>query len=1459
MLPVFSQFILRQAIRTPLYLLNPNVIPHELVSLPRFSVIHYLDTKQNNHFPVRDLYYFRDIPKNKKIPIFHITDLESKTETTTLENKMALAEVRKWNQANVKHFKAINLLESPNSDSNLIAIYNYNILKDLYKYKTSMQSTYYKFFNLNYTYWSTVKKAVNADKDSIHFVSIDLPNNIPNFNIINMILKFNIVKYTRIVSDTDLLHVIDLYKWLVENTRPSSSMLEITDEESKRIVVEFKYKGYSCFLPLYVIRGMSKESSLESDVKISDSKIQKLFILMLYKVQDKVNTLLEQNIPEEEVRDETDKEQLEEIKEEDIDDDNDINVEDDDYIGVQEDNDINTQDDSNVSDSLPDISRLAKIKNKDIDIENIYKDLEVENFDNLIDKEITKFELNNEEVDNLYEETILKVEQESDTETKEDPVLVNHSQEEIEKILSNKTVSDRFDRYIQEAVKFKILSPSEIRSLKKAKEERTLLKSPYDKDIPLDAFKNVTSSDIELTSEEMKIDVKNNLITDDLKKEVINKFDKKYIDKVLRKDIVACISHLENSNLIIRDYTIEESKTALGNYEIHKLTIKPFNARESTIYFKLPKIDKEGEFVASGVKCRLRKQRTDLPIRKISPTKVALTSNYGKLFIFRTERKANDPYDYLANFIRNNYINEEGLVTKIIPGGRNLNHLKLPNIYHYLSSQFTEIHTTKFSLLLNYNEQRNYVSEDILKDINARNLVFCGYLPNKHILVVDFNDIFYDYTDKMTKLGTIDELLELDSSKVPKPYSVIKLLGDNIPLGVCMAYYLGLNELISVTGTKATVIESNKHYKLNKDELVLKFSDFKLILKIPNKETELLFNGFLYYKDFIKQHSIREFSYKDIYLNLLEFREGGLIHIKELNLLEELFLDPITVDVLRSINEPTDYFKLLLRANELLRDFSHPDINDPNYSRIRGYDRIPGLMYKALTESIRDFRFKRGGRNKIELDPYKVWNYVTQDNTKKISEDVNPVLDVKEAEIVTLSGLDGLDKDATPKLLRRYHKNDIGLVSEATVDSSDVALNVYLTPYAKIKNIRGLIDIDNKESQENRSKVFSTSVLLAPMSEYDDPKRINFVNIQNSHTISSKGYMQPIIRTGFEYIMPYKVGSLYCTIAKDNGDVVGKTDKLLTVKYENGEVEGIPLGNRYGRMEGTVYPHSLVTELNVGDKFKKNDYLAYNENFFERDWLDPSRLIMKFGRNITVALTMNEEVFEDSSAISSELSKQMTTTVVKERIFIFEFNKNIVNILPEGTAVEPNTVLFTVVDENTDYSNLSESTIEMLQNLASLSPKAKVYGVIDRYEVKYNGDVSDMSPSIRRLVNRLDKLAHEETKGTEYEITSNRVTSEYRSEGKNLNVNTLELKVFIRIDVAAAVGDKGVFANQMKSIVSDVYTSTVTTESGTRVDAMFSYKGILNRIVNSPILIGTTSRLIKHVSKKAAEVYFNNK
>jgi hypothetical protein len=72
------------------------------------------------------------------------------------------------------------------------------------------------------------------------------------------------------------------------------------------------------------------------------------------------------------------------------------------------------------------------------------------------------------------------------------------------------------------------------------------------------------------------------------------------------------------------------------------------------------------------------------------------------------------------------------------------------------------------------------------------------------------------------------------------------------------------------------------------------------------------------------------------------------------------------------------------------------------------------------------------------------------------------------------------------------------------------------------------------------------------------------------------------------------------------------------------------------------------------------------------------------------------------------------------------------------------------------------------------------------------------------------------------------------------------------------VADKGVFGGQMKSVISKVSPTKITTESGQKIDATFSFTSVLARTALSPTLMGTTNRLLRHLSPMVADAYFND-
>lgn len=1093
MLLAQSQFLLKQGIRTPLQLMSPPVVERDQVQPPRETVFHYLDIDSDVRMPVRSLTFLGNLPRNKRIPLTNVVDAESQLEVVSVHNRNPQQEILKWREDNTKNFRLVDLFTEPNTDIEVNSIVNYNLLKDRYKLKTSVTSHISWHTNVFSTYWASVVKMCKAAPSSNQFVQLTIPSLIPSPAAIQTLLKQKSSTYARVVTNPHLNNILQLFMYLSEATRSRSLMSVIPVEVTPQITMEMTYKGHSCFFKLSDLVGLSEENELPLKTKYNVDKVQRFFIVALLKIQTAVVAKLEAADPGEmTLTDQT-------------------NV---DFPQVPETDDFEEDPESSVNpnqeDRKPDYAIQTAVK-KSV-AQTPPKQLtppELDKFDDVPEMSLdSMIETSAAEIsgvtDDLFIKSIQAAEAQVTEETTDSPDAqshfhVNYDDHHLQAVLKDSTPEDVYTEIITEAQMSGGVATSEIRALKKLVTTRKELKSPYGDQL-LDIDK-IVPPELEIPPPEAsEIKMDNNLVPDYWKHETLMSHDKHYVDKVYRKDVLAAVSHLEKAGVIIKGYEVDRVGTSSGKYDVHKLTLKPLRGKESTVYFRLPTINDEGEMIVSGIKLRMRRQRTEVPIRKIGPARVALTTAYGKLFVERTERRAYDKYAQITTRIKDDYLQQTGKIKRILPGNvyNNLSHV--PNAYAMMSRDFKEVSTDEYTFSFDESVAKDHLDKDTYITVHGysrsepeKRMTYCGFRKDKRILVMDINSDIHLYSKggNHEHLGSLEDLLGYAGESFPSNFSTIKILGDAIPLGVVLAYHIGLQNLLAVTKTKFTVLEARKQYQPTKNEIVLRFDNAKLVVVTDTEEKRLLFSGFLFYKDITKSYPIESFGLKEVYLELLEHRNCGVIHLKEMDLLRQLFIDPIAAADLKGMNEPHEYLKLLLRANNMLETFRHEDPNDPHAgNKIRGYDRVPSLMYRVLAESVRKHKLTGNGKGKIELDPYAVWNAVTRDTTVKITEESNPVIDLKEVESVTFSGADGLNKSATPEYLRRYHKSDAGLVSEATVDSSDVGLNFFLTPYAKISNIRGKIDPGNQLHEEHPELKFSTSTLLAPMAERDDPKRV---------------------------------------------------------------------------------------------------------------------------------------------------------------------------------------------------------------------------------------------------------------------------------------------------------------------------------------------------------------------------------
>jgi hypothetical protein len=192
----------------------------------------------------------------------------------------------------------------------------------------------------------------------------------------------------------------------------------------------------------------------------------------------------------------------------------------------------------------------------------------------------------------------------------------------------------------------------------------------------------------------------------------------------------------------------------------------------------------------------------------------------------------------------------------------------------------------------------------------------------------------------------------------------------------------------------------------------------------------------------------------------------------------------------------------------------------------------------------------------------------------------------------------------------------------------------------------------------------------------------------------------------------------------------------------------------------------------------------------------------------------------------------------------------------EGDTVEPESMLCIIEDAISARNNfLDDETLDTLRVLGAQTPQAKIKGRIDRIEVYYNGDLEDMSDSLRALAMSSDKRVAARNTAIGRKAYTGAVTEEFRIGTDPLLMDTACIRVYMSAKVTAGVGDKGVFANQLKTVFGRVYNDNVRTESGVEIDAIFGSKSLYNRIVTSPYLIGSTNTLLIVGAKRVVKAY----
>lgn len=1072
---LYPMFYRRHGVRRAVQLVAPPLSKLALLDLPRGSILHYVTEDESQYGLPQDDPLLRT--QTKLIMVEHMTTLGDDKGPPRPTFLPANPLIRDYHRKN-RQTRLMLRPEISMRDERTLVMENYAILPHLYRYAATYFANYYKWWNIQTRLWQRVGE-MSKYQDRQQYLVCQLPEILPTLGTLKRAESGMTRPVLDRVSDSRSWFIVELWKWL-GNNRSESALSKSKPEELRNMNLIWLESGRWFTVNLGMLddwRKPGKNDPERPDLPgiIEPEQMQRRFLRMLM-VLSEARTVAESPVTQ--------------IEETQVEGQNETTATTD--APAEAEADVGTQPITIKVKGEDDKTRNVKLTSG-MDVDRLPEEPVEETDENiaLIDKQI-QAEL--EAIDKLFDErrkadTTAAAEVDPNAPTSQgqsqedrDPDMIGQApiKYEAEPRTYEKSIMAKVDAYADDGQ----ISAAEYRRF-------TTLATAY-QNLPNPYGEGTLAEHAEIQPEELALDNKPQIpditaVSDkSMLKSTLFEFDSKYLEEIYSKDFVAMLLNLQHAGYAVTGYSVETFEDASGKFQIHKVQVTPVRGKPTTLEIRVPVPEADGTFRTNGVRYRLRKQRADVPIRKVSPAKVALTSYYSKVFVLRSEKQANNYPGWLTNQIvlRDADPADQSVISLMVSNVFDPA-VRTPRVYSIMAARFRSFFINDYELFFDFHARRAQFGEERVDAAEeGGKLIVCGRRHGR-LLLMDWNNVIYQLNgEDLVPAGTIESLLDINGRR-PIERAEIKVFNKLIPVGVFLGYQLGLTQLLELLKVRYRRVPSGQRLNMADDEYALRFVDESLVFTQDNRAATLILAGFLQFDKWLRNYPIGLFDKKDIYLNILENEKIGMRYLREMDLMVDLFVDPITLEILQEMKEPETFIGLVFRSCELLESDWSPAETDMAYQRIRGYERWPGMVYQEMVKAIRVHRSRGTSAAKVELNPFAVWQTIHQDPAVKVVEESNPIHNLKEMEEVTYAGVGGRGDRSMVGHTRRFHENDMGVISEATKDSAQVAITTFLTADPNLTSLRGLTK-PYEEGETGAASLLSTSALLAPASDRDD-------------------------------------------------------------------------------------------------------------------------------------------------------------------------------------------------------------------------------------------------------------------------------------------------------------------------------------------------------------------------------------
>lgn len=1040
----------------------------------------------------------------------------------------------------------------------------------------------------------------------------------------------------------------------------------------------------------------------------------------------------------------------------------------------------------------------------------------------------------------------------------------------------------------------------------------------------------------------------------------IQNMDSDYIRHGMMQDLAQSLMSIPGMHP--QDMSVERIDDSVNRLDVYTVKFEDENQKMHTVRFTLPVIDDDGLCLVNGSEKTMTKQRINMPICKISPTRVSLSSWYNKTMVERHDAVA---YDFFANIRRvldkgdytvrwaNRYPFKAGNTLSfenkeleqfnkaaeknspfvVVRVGKDAESLLESESHHLTYSdgdlmvvrmdKTTKGEEYKGPLKVSASQKRSIAEADVAVimavtptsvPVNlpyqytamARKLasVSKGSLKLTFDWFARFQNLEPDNIEKVrnlekgtgfTYLGSLgqsdlfitvgDSLFILDEkggptettlidllhnhAKVPvKPFIEwvdMQLLNKSVPVGFILCYRFGLLQMLEYMNVSYDRMAKNARISpaRKSSDVILTFADEKIVIRKADMTTRLVFSGLTHFD--IREMQLDAMNGRDAYYELFELKGISTNYIKGIDNFFDLFIDWHTRKVLLQMGEPVNFRDLLLRAVQLLNTEDYLEPSSTKCNMIRTFDRMIATIYNEVSRAFATYRGGAlGSKDKMSIDPYIVLQRVVGDQLMVNSDTINPMNEFKRISKISHLGDGGRSEQTFMVRDRRFTKDDVGVLSEANVDSGSVAVTASTSVNPNIKTMTGMAQ-GVEPGEVTPSQLLSITGVLQPGVLQDSPPRANFANVQATHVVPTEGSDVYPVTTGYEKVLAHRMRPPFAYTAKDDGKITNVDEEtgMVEVTYKSGEVDTFRVGEQWSKNPGQgmdIQQYMVLHGFKNGSSFKKEDVIAYNPSFFKP--AGDKQVISSMGVTANVAFMENDTTLEDSSLIRKPLAERLTFGSVHTREVVIDISTTIHNMVSLDQEVASTDALM-VFDEAAlpDGGSSNAELTTLLEELNRATPRAEFDGKVIDMEAFHAVDMAEMSPTVAKAVEQANFRNNNRAQFSQNGKSSNKFPK-YDKLEKTDRVGITDLgkdRVMFRFHIRhlseMGGGSKLIYSSSLKSVITRVEQTPITgVDNGVNVDAVSSWRGVQNRLVTGVLCTGTVARTMEELNNQIGRI-----